>query len=72
MPRHNIKWLLALPPSPLQTIPEIHARLVWVPGYHCFPKWTIADRGVPRNDLKNNYGTQFGLSPILVSKVVDT
>ena len=60
------------PPPPLQTIPEIHARLVWVPGYPSFPKWTVADRGVPRNDLKNNYGTQFGLTPILVSKVVDT
>ena len=33
--RHNSKWLLDLPPHPPppQTIPQMCARLVWVPGY---------------------------------------
>ena len=36
--RHNSKWLLDLPPNhppphPVQTIPQMCARLVWVPGY---------------------------------------
>ena len=32
----------SLCPPPPQTIPYIRARLVWVPGYHSFPKWAIA------------------------------
>ena len=38
MSRHNSRWLLDLYP---QTIPEMSACLVWVPGYHSFPKWAI-------------------------------
>ena len=41
MSRHNLRWLLHLSP---QTIPKMRARLVWVPGYHSFPKWAVRVR----------------------------
>ena len=41
MSRHNARWLTRLvsTPNPTQTIPYLRALLVWVPGYHSFPKW---------------------------------
>ena len=35
MPRHNTRWLLTLSP---QTILSMSMCLVWVLGYHSFPK----------------------------------